>query len=125
MSLTMWLATVAWGLLVVGYGLRRRLRLHVTLMLSGILLDVSLVLYLEMTRGAVEKALSFELSFFKQLHVVFSAAALALYLPTVVLGAALLRGRGSPLRSVHIRIATTALCLRTIGWGLMFSMWRR
>lgn len=125
MSINMYIATLAWLLLVLGYLNRTNKALHVPLMLSGIVLDIALVLYLQVTRDAVHKALSFTLTPLQQLHVASSTIALVLYFPVLYLGFQLIKGNFAPkIRQFHIRIATTALVFRCIGFALMFSMWK-
>ncbi|MFN8388652.1 MAG: hypothetical protein U0136_00005 [Bdellovibrionota bacterium] len=125
MTRNMWVATIAWLLLSTGYFLRRRRALHITLMLTGIFMDISLVLFLEVSRGAIETALSFSLSLMKQLHIAASTTAFLLYFPVLYLGSQLVRGTGDArTRERHVRLATLALLFRTLGFFLMFSMWK-
>lgn len=96
------------------------------LMLSGILLDTTLVLYLEINRGAVETALQFELSLLQQLHIGASTIAFLLYPPIVLIGFYLLRQPASDTkRSLHRRLGHLALFFRTLGLLFMFSMLSR
>ncbi|OVE80464.1 hypothetical protein BVY02_00040 [bacterium J17] len=129
MTIYMFIATLACVLLIVGYLFRFKRRLHIALMSSGIFLDVLLVLYLQLTRDAVQTALQFELDYLAQLHIGFSTFALLLYLPISILGVKLLRGGYEPttqavkkLRHWHIRFAMPALISRVIGWFLMLSL---
>jgi hypothetical protein len=94
-------------------------------MLFGIIMDILLVLYLQITRDAIGTALSFELAILKQIHILFSATALVLYFPTLYLGYRLVKRIATvEQRALHIKIATTALLLRTLGLLFMFSMWQ-
>lgn len=123
MSGFMWVAAGAWGLMVLGFLLRRHRRFHVPLMCSVIALDVALVLYLQFDRDAVQKAMEFTLDLSKQAHIVFSTAALILYLPVAFSGYRLLRGEDSPTRrGRHRWLAYSCLILRTLGFAFMFSM---
>jgi hypothetical protein len=125
MTIYMWIATVAWLCLISGYLARKKRSLHVTLMRTGIFLDIGLVLFLQFTRGAIQTALSFELALLKQLHIAASTIALLLYFPILYLGFQLLKGRGTAeTRALHIKVGTTALFFRTLGFLLMFSMWK-
>lgn len=124
MSANMYLATLAWLSLVAGWFLRKKRRLHIPLVLNGIFLDMSLVLYLEMTRGAVETAVSFKLGAVQQLHVGVSTVALILYCPVLWLGYRLFHEpENIAVRKNHRGFAQTALLFRTLGFLLMFSMW--
>lgn len=123
MTVNMYIATVAWLLLLLGYAMRRNRAIHVPLMLLGISSDILLVLYLQLTKSAVETALSFSLSSLQQLHIACSSVALILYFPVLFLGFTLLRGRATKsARKLHVRLASTALVFRTLGFFLMFSM---
>lgn len=125
MTSFMWIATCAWSLLVVGYFFRFRRRLHVPLMLAGIFCDIVLVLYLQVTREAIQTALGFSLAILKQIHIGFSTTALLLYFPVLFLGYKLVTNTASTKqRNLHIRLATAALVARTLGFVFMFSMWK-
>ena len=91
MSAKMWVATFAWMLLVVGFVRRTNRKQHVALMLSGILLDILLVLYLQVTREAIQTAFAFRLSILQQAHIAVSTIALLFYFPVIALGMVLLR----------------------------------
>ena len=113
-------------------------------MLSGIGIDICLVLYLQLTRRAVQKALGFDLELLQQIHIGCSTLALLLYFPTLYLGVQLLRtkapsvlcadsaildmqseaSRRMSLRRWHIRFAQSAFIARTLGLLFMFSMWK-
>jgi len=125
MTINMWIASVAWLLLALGYTQRRNRKRHVPLVLAAIGMDIGLVLYLQFTRSAVQKALEFSLKILQQIHIGFSTLALLLYFPILFLGFKLLRGDRDPkTRLLHIRIATIALIARTLGFCFMFSMWK-
>jgi hypothetical protein len=92
-------------------------------MLFGILLDVALVLYLQITREAIQTAVSFTLSPLAQTHIFFSTGALLLYPAVLFYGIRLARDlQNQPLRKRHKRIALTAFVLRTLGFLFMFSL---
>lgn len=123
MTLTMYIATLAWFLLSGGLVARKRKMLHVGLMLTGISLDIGLVLYLQITREAVQTALSFTLSPLELTHIAFSSCALLLYFPVLFLGCRLLKESNLMLRRWHIRLALSAYVTRTFGFLFMFSMY--
>ncbi len=125
MTTHMMIATVAWLLLSAGYVLRTRKFIHVALMHGAILLDMTLVVHLQLTRDAVQTAASFSLAWAEQAHILFSTIALLLYFPVLWLGWRLLFGAGAvSVRKTHIRLALSAYLFRTLGFGFMFSMWR-
>ncbi len=93
------------------------------LVLTGIFTDIALVLYLQVTREAVQTAVSFRLEPLQQLHILVSTIALALYFPLLILGFKLyFRPERKMLRAAHARFAFAALFFRTLGFCLMFSM---
>lgn len=119
----MTIASLAWLCLVLGYLARRKRSRHVPLVVAGIGADLGLVLYLQITREAVQTAVSFSLSPLEQIHILFSTLALVLYFPVLYLGIQLIRGQKTS-RLLHKRFAVTALIFRTLGFLFMFSMWQ-
>lgn len=123
MTTQMVVATVAWLLLSAAYVLRSRKLIHIALANAGIALDITLVLYLQFTREALQTAASFELGLLPQFHIFASSAALVLYFPTLLLGWKLLLGLGGEqTRERHIRFAMLAYLLRTLGFAFMFTL---
>ena len=117
------ISTLAYSLLVVGLILRQSKKPHSLCMLSGISLDIAIVLTLEFTRQAINTAVSLELDALQQTHIVFSTIALLLYFPTLVMGIKIYRGNTCPqLRARHRKIAITAFVFRSLGFIFMFSM---
>lgn len=126
MTLYMWIATIAWLAMCLGFAVRRRNRLlHVRCMLYCITSDVLLVIFLEITRHAVEKAASFTLNYNQQIHIGFSLCAMLLYAPAVYLGRKIYLGNSDPrIRLIHRRVGYGAFLLRSLGFLFMFSMWK-
>ena len=125
MTINMWVATLAWLTLLFGFVLRRRTNIHVPCMISGISADIALVLYLQVTRSALQTAVQFELPLLQMLHIASSTLALLLYFPVLYLGIKMLGKSPDPkMRIWHCRLAIPCFALRTLGFVLMFSMWR-
>lgn len=123
MTIPMWLATFAWLCLVSGLFFTKKRGIHIRLMLTGIAVDFLLVLFLQLTRAAVQTALKFELSTFQQIHIGFSTSALALYPLVIYLGRRLfITPANSRIRNAHRNVAITCFILRTLGFLFMFSM---
>jgi hypothetical protein len=122
MTGNMYIATVAWVLLSIGVLFRKRRGVHVSLMITGIVLDIGLVLYLQVTREAVQTALEFSLKPLEQVHIGFSTLALVLYFPVLFLGFKLLLGPTASLRKLHITLGSMAYVFRSAGFIFMFSM---
>lgn len=131
MTPSMYVASFAWILLALGVLLRKHREIHIRLMLGGIGLDLALVLYLQYTRRAVQKALAFDLTLLQQTHIGCSTVAVLLYLPTLYFGLKLIRAKSSVsakdfgiIRAWHLRFAITAFVARTFGLLFMFSLWK-
>jgi uncharacterized membrane protein YozB (DUF420 family) len=121
------LATLAFVLLALGWTQRRNRARHVPLVLSGIGLDLALVVWLELSRGVVEKvagSASHEpFSPIRWAHITSSTLAVVAYLPTLWLGFRMLRrSEDAALRRRHAAVAMTALVLRTIGFLCMWGV---
>lgn len=123
MTVSMWIATLAWLLLSCGLIHRHSVSKHLPRVLSGITIDIVLVGYLAITRDAIQTALQFDLSVLNQLHILCSTIACILYFPLLYVGFRLLKKRSSQiLRRIHKRLAFTAYLFRTAGFIFMFSM---
>lgn len=119
----MYIATLAWALLCLAYLLRRRRWLHVPLAVSGMLLDILLVAFLQLTRNAVQTAVSFNLSLMEQIHIANSSIALLLYVPVFYFGVKLAVGGATPSqRAWHLKLAIAALVFRSLGFVFMASL---
>lgn len=73
-----YLSLIVCILLVVGAMNRRRKRIHIPIMLSAIVIDLGMVLYIELTRGAVKQA-SAKMGPLMIVHIVISCGVLVLY----------------------------------------------
>lgn len=120
------LATIAFALLLAGFTQRfRRVGLHAALMSAGMALDLTLVLALEVTKGAVATALEHQLTAVQGVHVAASALAVALYVPVFAMGFVRLYRASAAnvaLRVWHRRLGYVALFFRAVGFLFMFSM---
>lgn len=116
-------ATVAYALLITGLLLRKNRRVHPWLMLSGIAIDLTLVIVLQIQRNVIQDAITETYNVLQGGHIAVSAIAVVLYIPVLILGARQWRGRGGRTgRLWHIRVALTAFTFRSAGFVLMFSM---
>ena len=117
------LASLAFLLLVAGWTQRRNRARHVPLVLAGIALDLALVVWLELSRGVVEKTISEHFSVLRWVHIWSSTLAVVAYFPTLWLGFRMLRTPADAvLRSRHAAAAMTALILRAIGFVCMWGV---
>ena len=101
-------STLVIGLLITGLLLRGRPAVHPKLMITAFTLDVLLVLYIEFTRGAVERVLS-DFGPLLWFHAAVSLVVLFAYVGMAVLGRRLLRG--DLAGSVHHRNLGIAFCI--------------
>ena len=117
------LAVIAYLALVVGLVMRKRRRIHVGFMVTGITVDFCIVIFLELTRNVTGLALTEAQEPLEYAHIISSTIAFLLYLPVVSLGVLRLRNIGPKrLRSWHIRLGITAFIFRTLGVLFMFSI---
>jgi len=121
MNAYQWASTIALAALVLGAIRRRHRPAHVACMATAILLDVTLLLVVELNRGAIGTVAAGRLNPWQWVHVAFSTVALILYLPLLFLGIKQVGGDLSR-RTVHMRLGVSALSARFIGYVFMFSM---
>lgn len=123
MSPLMIIASVSWILLSLGLILRSNRKIHVSCMLSGIVLDLGIVAYIQVTKNAVNNVLHNSIDLLPLLHIGTSTIAVILYFPVLYLGFSLLKGpRNITTVNAHKKVALTAFFFRTLGFILMFSM---
>ncbi|MCE9636263.1 MAG: hypothetical protein K8T90_11225 [Planctomycetes bacterium] len=129
-------ATVGWVLLVIGWWFRRNRRLHLGFVLPGMVVDLGLVIFLELTRSVIERTAGMDHSMtnaalpnlrtygtVESIHIATSTLAVVLYIPTIWLGSKLAWGTAGPgVRAWHKRCAIGALALRTIGFAFMWGV---
>jgi uncharacterized membrane protein YozB (DUF420 family) len=96
-------------LIVVGLLNRRRKRMHIPLMLSALIIDLSMVLYLEIRRGVVESIPGRPMTPLLIVHIIISVTVLVLYGIQVYTGIQNAKGRRS---AWHPRVAPTFVVLR-------------
>jgi hypothetical protein len=108
---------------MLGVGLTQRLRrprLHRTLMLVSFATDLVLVVYIEVTRHAVERVAS-RVQPLLWVHAGISLAVLACYVVMIGAGRGLLAGRGGA-RSVHRRVGAAFCVLRSLNYVTSFLL---
>lgn len=82
-------------LIVVGVLNRRRKRLHISLMVSALVIDVGIVLYLELARAVIESIPGREMTGLLIFHIALSCLVLVLYGCQVYTGIKNARGQRS------------------------------
>lgn len=104
-------------MLAVGLAMRRNRKVHPPLMGLCFVLDLGLVLYLELTRGAVNTAVTTD-SRILTFHVAVAVATIVLYLVLVPSGYKLLKGGGN--RGLHRKAALAFVVCRVLTYLTAF-----
>ncbi|MBI2608741.1 MAG: hypothetical protein HYW47_03980 [Deltaproteobacteria bacterium] len=97
-------------LIFVGVSFKRKPKIHVPIMISCLVLDLSAVLYLEITRNAVMEAIEHAPEFLMQIHLVFAVTTLVGYGVAATTGTLLLKGKR--VRHIHKTNAVIFLLAR-------------
>src|SRR6185369_11339318 len=95
------LSTLVLVLIAAGIACRKRLRVHLALMISAFAMDLGLVIYIEATRHAVEKVVH-HTGWLLWFHVLVSVAVLCAYVCQIQLGRRILAGFVAS-RQLHIK----------------------
>ncbi len=114
-------ASISYFLLLNGALFCENRRIHAWLMSGGVLIDLSLVIFLEISRSAIGEAIHSPLNPYQRGHIFCSILAVLLYIPAMLLGLKTIRA-GKNKNQLHRRIGQTALFFRTLGFVLMFSL---
>jgi hypothetical protein len=88
-----WANVIICVVLAVGVSLHRVTRLHVPLMLAGFVMDLALVLYLQLTRDAVGKAVA-GVPALRYFHISVAVLSVLLYFALIPSGYRLLKLKG-------------------------------
>jgi hypothetical protein len=112
------LSTVVLLLIAAGVYYRKHTRIHLRLMLAAFIIDLSLVVYIEVTRHAVEKV-AHHTGLLLWFHVVVSVAVLIAYVAQIQLGRRILNGFVAS-RGLHIKIGLTFCTLRLLNYITSF-----
>ncbi len=102
---------------VVALGLwyrHRRPQLHLRLMISAFVIDLLLVLYIEISRHAVEKVAS-RVSPLLWFHAGVSVGVLLCYVAMILLGRGVLAGQATS-RKWHFGVGMTFVALRSLNY---------
>ncbi|HXG48335.1 MAG TPA: hypothetical protein VNO52_11975 [Methylomirabilota bacterium] len=116
-------STLVLLLIAAGVYHRKRTRLHLMLMSAAFTLDVALVLYIELTRHAVEKTVNpaHHTGPLLWFHIIVSVGVLIAYVWQIQLGRRLLAGLVAS-RGLHLRLGVTFCALRLINYVTSFMI---
>ncbi len=114
------LSSVVLVLVACGVYWRRNRSAHLAFMVSAFLADLSLVLYIELTRKAVER-LGEPMPTILAVHIGASVLVLLLYLVQIGLGIALFKGR-TITKSIHARVGITFCFFRLMNYVTSFMI---
>src|SRR5687767_5511339 len=112
-------------LLLLAYGIaqRKNSKVHIPVMLSAFVLDVALVLYIEITRHAVETFVDSVKTpvdhGFLLFHIGVSLLTLALYIAQIVTGRKLFKGNHG-IRPLHRKLAWLFIVCRLTNYVTSF-----
>lgn len=112
-------STISFALLIAGVLLRRRVHLHVPMLLTAFALDVGLLVFLQLTRNAIQTVLNQPNPPILYFHVACSVSMLLGWTIMIFLGWKLLRGNES-IRPVHRTGAAIFLLLRVANYTTSF-----
>jgi hypothetical protein len=104
------LSSLVLVLILVGVMMRRRRRVHIGIMSGAFAVDLTLLLYIEFTRSAVEKVAT-GVSPLVYVHAAIALAVMILYVVMIVLGRKALRGDRAS-RSTHRVLGVSFVALR-------------
>ena len=109
-------------LAVIGAGLwfRHNRAVHPKIMFGAFTADVALVLYIELTRGAVERVVS-EVNVILWIHAAISLTVVLLYLTMIVLGLKL-KGGNEAVRNAHRNLACAFVVFRSANFVTSFMV---
>jgi len=114
------LSTVVLFLLIAGIYYRRNRVRHLIFMVLAFLTDLGLVLYIEITRHAVEKVAG-GIPPILIVHVSASVIVMILYLVQIGLGISLFKG-ATFTKSLHARVGITFCCFRATNYITSFMI---
>lgn len=105
---------IIYALMVFGVWKRRKRKVHVPVMTGVIILDVILILQIELTRGAVEKASKAMVNpTLLNIHVTFALLSVILYVLLVFTGRKVLAGEKT-MRPPHKLFGWAAFVMRSL-----------
>lgn len=103
-----------YSMMVFGIFNRKNRKIHVPTMTAVLIWDVILILQIELTRGAVEKASKAVINpMILNIHVSFAVLSVVFYILLVITGRKLLAG-DNQIRAKHRLFGWTAFTLRTL-----------
>lgn len=114
------LAAFSYTCMIFGIFFVQDRKMHRAVMTSVIGMDITLVLFLEVTRQAIKTTMGNSLNLFQIGHIFFSALAIVLYLATAYFGMQAYAKHTSG--DAHKKLGWCAFAARTIGFVLMFSL---
>lgn len=79
------LSMLAFVLLLIGYVNRRRTRVHIPIMVTAFMIDMAIVVFIELSRGAIDRAQT-KMGALMLVHIGFSIVTIVLYITQIVTG---------------------------------------
>ena len=113
-------STLVLLLIAAGIYFRKQTWIHLRLMLTAFVIDLSLVVYIEATRHVVEKV-SHHTGLLLWFHVLVSLAVLIAYVAQIQLGRRILNGSVAS-RGLHLKLGLTFCTLRLVNYITSFMI---
>ena len=106
-------------LFIIAYGVIKRndRKVHIPVMTAAFLIDLGLVLYIELNRGAVEQAID-GVEGLLLFHIIVSALVLVLYIALTVIGVKLLKNPA--MMKLHRNLAAAFIICRLTNYVTSF-----
>ncbi len=126
-----WISTFVLALIAAGLHYRKQMKLHIPLMITAFVIDLSLVLVIELQRAAVEKVVSHVVAgtnYFLIFHATVSLLVLVLYVLLIWTGSKVYKGikagTGKPrdIYALHKKLAAAFIVLRLINYATAFGL---
>ena len=107
-------------LFTLGLFFRKNRRYHVRVMGTAMAWDVAVIVQIELSRGAVKKAMGYaENTVLLNIHVALALLTVILYVMMIHTGRKLLKGQ-EPIRRCHRALGVTTYFLRLLVYGTSF-----
>ena len=111
------LSTIIFAFIIFGVTQRRNRKVHIPTMVSCFVADITLLLFVELSRGAIERVQAGELPLILRIHLLFSVPMVGSWLLALFAGYHRRKGR---LVKLHFINACLFLTLRTGNWITAF-----
>lgn len=117
------ISTLVLALIFLGWKVRHRAKLHITIMATAFLIDLALLLYIELSRHAIahvsKSVITAQSDTLLYFHVTVSTLTLVLYIVQISSGVKLFKG-WVPSSKFHQRTAMAFVACRLLNYATSF-----